>query len=61
MVQRVLDSIPTITDDFHLPLLVVEDDEGLNRLIRKNLSREGFQVEGVGTGREALAALKADP
>ncbi|RJX33386.1 MAG: response regulator [Desulfurivibrio sp.] len=61
MVSRVLGSIPTSTDDLHLPLLVVEDDEGLNRLIRKNLSREGFQVEGVGSGSEALAALEVKP
>ncbi|MCJ7604178.1 MAG: response regulator [Desulfobulbaceae bacterium] len=61
MVQRVLDSIQSITDDFHLPLLVVEDDQGLNRLIQKNLSREGFTVEGVGTGKEALAALTDAP
>ncbi|MBU4262503.1 MAG: PAS domain S-box protein [Proteobacteria bacterium] len=61
MAERSLDSRLTITEDFRLPLLVVEDDEGLNRLIRKNLSREGFQVEGVGTGREALAALTAAP
>jgi PAS domain S-box-containing protein len=61
MEQRKPDTRQTITDDFRLPLLVVEDDEGLNRLIRKIFSREGFQVEGVVTGREALAALKAKP
>ncbi|MCK9296834.1 MAG: response regulator [Desulfobulbaceae bacterium] len=61
MEQRKPGTRQTLTDDFHLPVLVVEDDEGLNRLIRKILSREGFQVEGVVTGREALAALKAAP
>jgi len=61
MVQHVFNSIRTISDDLHLPLLVVEDDQGLNRLIRKNLSREGFTVEGVGTGKEALAALTDAP
>jgi len=61
MAQRNPEISQTSADDFRLPLLIVEDDEGLNRLIRKNLGREGFQVEGVVTGREALAALEAAP
>ncbi len=35
-------------------ILVVEDDEGLNRLIRKTLEKEGFLTESAATGTEAL-------
>ena len=35
-------------------VVVVEDDEGLNRLILKRLKREGFLTRGVPTGSRAL-------
>ena len=46
-----------------LTLLVVEDDQGLNRLIQKCLRRHGFTTEGVASGAEAVcrAAALADP
>lgn len=36
-------------------LLVVEDDEGLSRLIQKNLQRAGFRAEGASNGAAAVA------
>ena len=38
-------------------ILVVEDDEGLLRLIQKNLQRAGFQTEGALNGVDAIAYL----
>ena len=42
-------------------LLVVEDDEGLLRLIRKHLTRAGFQTAGVSSGAEAIAWITDNP
>ncbi|MBD3415019.1 MAG: PAS domain S-box protein [Candidatus Aminicenantes bacterium] len=36
-------------------ILIVEDDEGLNRLIAKHLEREGFKTISVTTGKEAVS------
>ncbi|MBA2521690.1 MAG: response regulator transcription factor [Solirubrobacterales bacterium] len=38
------------------PLLVVEDDPDLRRLLRDGLMREGFDVQTAATGREAVTA-----
>jgi len=42
------------------PLLVVEDDSDLRRLLRDGLEREGFAVRTASTGREAVAAGTSD-
>ena len=42
-------------------VLVVEDDEILNRLAQKILTRAGFDAEGVMTGAEAADRVTADP
>lgn len=39
-------------------LLVVDDDPGLLRLIRRTLGRAGFRTEGAGGGSEALDKLE---
>lgn len=39
-------------------ILVVEDEEDIRELINYNLTREGFRVEAVSTGEEALQSLK---
>jgi len=39
----------------------VEDDEGLNHLIRKALTREGYKTQQALTGSEAIASLNKDP
>ncbi len=39
--------------------LVVEDDPDIVELVTMYLSKEGFAVEGVGDGREALARVRA--
>ncbi|MEL7215550.1 MAG: phosphate regulon transcriptional regulator PhoB [Pseudomonadota bacterium] len=39
-------------------VLIVEDDEALAELLRYNLSREGFQVENVQDGEDALLAVE---
>jgi signal transduction histidine kinase len=41
--------------------LVVDDDEGLNKLAQKALRRSGFETLGVLTGTEALARVSASP
>ena len=41
-------------------ILVVEDEEDILELVTYNLMREGYQVEGVRTGEEALAAVNRD-
>ncbi len=42
------------------PLLVVEDDPDLRRLLRDGLEREGFAVRTASTGRDAVAAGTSD-
>ena len=42
-------------------ILVVEDDEGLLRLIQKNLQRAGLQTEGVLNGAEAIDWVFSNP
>ncbi len=42
------------TDLCRFTLLIVEDDQGLNRLIQKRLQRHGFTTEGVSCGAEAV-------
>ncbi len=49
------------TIDEALSILVVEDDEGLRRLIRKRLERKKFKVETVETGKASLARLMSNP
>lgn len=43
------------------PILVVDDDEGLNRLVRKALDREGFVTLAAYSGAEALRKLEEKP
>lgn len=40
-------------------VMIVEDDVRLRALIARGLEREGFEVEAVGTGEEALRSLDA--
>lgn len=42
-------------------ILVVEDDDDIRELVSYNLLREGYQVAGVASGEDALAAIKAKP
>ncbi|HEY7942277.1 MAG TPA: response regulator transcription factor [Candidatus Limnocylindrales bacterium] len=42
------------------PILVVDDDPKIVRLVTLYLERAGFEVIGVGDGRSALEALAAD-
>lgn len=42
-------------------ILVVEDDEGLNALVRKTLERGGFKTLGAFTAEEALKNLDNNP
>ncbi|UCH94658.1 MAG: response regulator [Candidatus Aminicenantes bacterium] len=44
-----------------LSILVVEDNEGLRRLIQKRLERERFQVDAVGNGKDAIKQLMSKP
>ncbi len=41
-------------------ILIVDDEEGLRRLLVRVLSREGFQVVAVGSGEEALEQVAAE-
>jgi PAS domain S-box-containing protein len=49
------------TIDESLSILVVEDDDGLRRLIQKRLERKKFKVEAIETGEDALARIKNNP
>ena len=42
-------------------ILVVDDEEDLLELVRYNLAKEGWQVECVGTGEDALKAARRLP
>lgn len=42
-------------------ILLVEDDESLAAGLQKALGHEGFVVNHVATGRDALSAVRADP
>jgi len=43
-----------------VPILVVEDDKQLNHLMQKVLRREGYMVESVTTGADAVERLTRD-
>lgn len=43
------------------PLLVVEDDADLRRLLREGLTREGFDVSLAASGREGFALGEVNP
>jgi two-component system phosphate regulon response regulator PhoB len=42
-------------------LLVVEDEQDLQELLRYNLTKEGFRVSAATTGEQALRAVEVDP
>ena len=42
-------------------VLVVEDEEDIRELVSYNLLKEGYQVAGVASGEEALAAIESKP
>ncbi len=42
-------------------VLVVEDDDDIRELVSYNLLKEGYQVAGVASGEDALAAVEAKP
>jgi two-component system alkaline phosphatase synthesis response regulator PhoP len=42
-------------------VLVVEDEEDIRELVSYNLLKEGYQVAGVASGEEALAAVATRP
>lgn len=52
--------LPTTPANRHR-LLVVEDDLELRTLLRKVLTREGFEVVTASDGQEALSALQRAP
>ena len=41
-------------------ILVIDDEEKILRLVRYNLAKEGYLVEGVTTGEEALDKVKSN-
>src|SRR4030067_522552 len=42
-------------------VLIVDDEPHILELARMYLEQDGFQVEGVGTGKDALARLAGNP
>ena len=42
-------------------ILVVEDEDDIRELVRFNLESNGYQVEAVATGEEAMASVHATP
>jgi len=58
MVKKQNESVSPEPGDRKLyKVIVIEDDEGLNRLIRKHLEREGFRTESALNGAEALSKI----
>lgn len=45
----------------HETILVVEDEQDIQELVRYNLAKEGYRVKVVSTGEEALRAVQGDP
>jgi DNA-binding response OmpR family regulator len=45
----------------HARILVAEDDPDIRHLVVFKLGQAGFQVQAVGDGTAALAAIEADP
>ncbi|MFP4416051.1 MAG: ATP-binding protein [Chitinivibrionales bacterium] len=46
----------------HLPVvLIVEDDEGLNRIIQKAVQRQGFKTDRAATGSEVIQKVRNHP
>ena len=41
-------------------ILIVDDEEGMRRLLRRVLSREGFETSAAGSGAEALQMVGSD-
>ena len=39
-------------------ILVVDDEQEILELVNYNLAKEGYNVVGVGTGEDALAAIR---
>ena len=44
----------------HRPILVVDDDAKIVRLVRAYLEREGYRVVGATDGRAALTAVELE-
>ena len=42
-------------------ILIVEDEDEIQELVRYHLSREGYRISSVSTGEEALTATKSGP
>ena len=57
--MRTLSSQPTSEEPVRL--LLVEDDEPLRRLLGEQLEELGYEVQSVGDGRAAIAAVGGDP
>jgi two-component system alkaline phosphatase synthesis response regulator PhoP len=52
-------SAPRVTNMSKEKILIVEDEEDILELVRYNLAKEGYRIEGVGTGEAALEKAKA--
>jgi DNA-binding response OmpR family regulator len=47
--------------DVGLPILLVEDDESLRRILARHLRGEGYRVDEAGSAEDASAALARGP
>lgn len=61
MEERHLKAAKTDNQLRHPVILIVEDEEGLNSLIKKVLKREGFVTESVLNGKDAIRRISDDP
>jgi two-component system alkaline phosphatase synthesis response regulator PhoP len=41
-------------------VLIIEDEEDIQEILRYNLEKEGYQVTGAGSGEEGLGKVRAD-
>jgi len=42
-------------------ILIVEDEEDIQKLLRYNLAREGYEIDGVLSGEEGIARVRRAP
>lgn len=45
----------------HIHILVVDDDEGVRRVVQQGISREGYACSAAGNAREGLGILDNEP
>jgi DNA-binding NtrC family response regulator len=59
--RRAAEAQPESGDGAAVRVLVVDDETPFRRLLQRNLSRGGMQVDGAGSGEEAVGLVERNP